>query len=294
MKIDISVIIPSYNCLHYIFDCLESVFAQETEYSYEVIVVDSSEEDITPLLIEKFPDVIAVHSEKRAYPGTARNIGLKHVRGEVIAFTDTDCVVAPNWLQSIMESQKTGRAVVGGAVGNGTPWNPVGTSEFLLEFNNFLGNKQVRKVKLLPTCNLSYKKELFDIYGGFEDTIKGSDSIFSRKMNQNGIDVYLDPAIKMYHRNRKALKKFFKNQYDLGIGSALTRRKMDISGSFLVRYPFLIPLIPVFRTSAISLRLIRWSPLNFLKFIVLYPLLFSGLMAFTAGFIKGVTLKITD
>lgn len=288
MAYAISVVIPSYNSEKYIYDCLSTVFSQKTEYRYEVIVVDSSEEDITARLKSRFPEVKTVHLSHRTYPGTARNIGVENASAEVIAFTDADCLVGDNWIQKFMENQRAGREVVGGPVGNGTPKNIFGTVDFLLEFNELLGGKKLGKVGLLGTGNTAYRRSLLEKYGGFEDTIKGSDSILSRKMAMNGVDVYLDPEIKMYHRNRTSLRKVLKNQYDLGIGSAHTRSKVNIRGSILLRMPLLIPLIPLLRTVAIGRRLYKNSMTNCMRFVALYPFIFLGLVVFTAGFARGV------
>ena len=89
---DVSVIIPSYNSGTHLFDCLESVVTQKTTYSYEVIVVDSSQVDVTPWIRERYLCVRTIHLPERAFPGTARNIGVEEARGRVIAFTDTDCL----------------------------------------------------------------------------------------------------------------------------------------------------------------------------------------------------------
>lgn len=268
-------------------DCLDSVLAQKTQFKYEVIVVDSSDDGTGEWLAERYPQVVLLRLQQRTFPGAARNAAIKIAQGDILAFTDCDCIVAPDWLQNMIENQRAGQLVAGGPVGNGTPWHPVGTAEFLLEFNSFLG-RRLRQVSVLPTCNISYRRELFDRYGLFLATIKGSDSIFSRKIAQAGIPVYLDPKIRMIHRNRTGWRKFFRNQYNLGIGSAQTRKILTISGSNLLKFPLLGIFIPILRTGAISLRLLRWSPENFIKFVLLYWLILPGLVVFTAGFFHGV------
>ncbi|MDZ7296107.1 MAG: glycosyltransferase [candidate division KSB1 bacterium] len=288
-RCDVSVIVPSFNPGPLLFDCLRSLYAQRTDYAYEVIVVDSSPQDLTREIESKFPEVRFIRLPRRAYPGVARNAGINQARGEIIAFTDTDCVVAPDWLQKLVECQRDGMHVVGGPVSNGTADSAIGTVEFLLEFNNFQADRGgQRAVELLPTCNVAYRKELFVRYGGFDNAIKGSDSAFSRKMNREGIGVYLVPGIRVVHRNRTSLEGFLRNQFQLGIGGALTRRRLMLRDSFVTRSPLLAPLIPLARTIAIAYRLIRWSPANFVRFVLLYPLCFLGLLVFTAGFMRGL------
>ncbi|MCR4439417.1 MAG: glycosyltransferase [bacterium] len=288
-RCEVTIIVPSYQPGHYLFDCLKSLAAQRTSHAYEVIVVDSSPEDITPEVKRRFPQVKVIHLPQRAFPGTARNVGIAQARGEVLAFTDADCVVAPDWVQRFVERHSSGMMVVGGPVVNGTPDSAIGSAEFLLEFNDFQADRGgCRRVALLPTCNVAYRRELFRRFGGFDGAIKGSDSAFSRRMNSQGVELYLVPGIFVAHRNRTSLDGFLRNQFQLGIGSALTRRKLALRDSFVVRAPLFVPLIPLARTVAIGYRLLRWSPKNFVRFVVLYPLIFLGLLVFTAGFVRGL------
>lgn len=283
----VSVIIASYNMRSVIGDCLDSVLAQQTSCPFEVIVVDSSSDDTAGLVSEKYPMVTLIRLPRRAYPGEARNAGIKIARGDLVAFTDCDCIVRPGWLERMIRDHRAGWQAIGGPVGNGTPWSPVGTAEFLLEFNSFLGRRP-RTVEYMPTCNVAYSRELFDKYGLFPATQKGSDSFFSRTITHAGISILLDPGVGMIHRNRTSLGGFFSNQYNLGIGSAQTRKMMRISGSILLKYPVLSICIPFLRFGAITIRLLRWSLWNAIKFITLFWLIIPGLVVFTAGFLSGI------
>ncbi len=290
-RCELSVIIPSYKPGPYLFDCLRSVFAQRTDYTYEVIVVDSSPEDVTSELKRDFPDVKVLHLPHRAFPGAARNVGIAQAQGEVLAFTDADCIVPPDWIERIVACQKDGMRVVGGPIGNGTPDSLLGTAQLLLEFNSFQADRGgARSVEVLPTCNVAYHRSCF-AEGGFDNAIKGSDSVFSRRLAQQGVRLFLVPDIRILHRNYTTWDAFLRNQFQLGIGSALTRRKLALRDSFVVRSPLFALSIPFARTLAIAYRLWRWSPANFLRFVLLYPLIFLGLVVFSAGFVRGLRLK---
>ncbi len=292
-EITASVIIASYNMRSMIGDCLDALLAQKTAYSYEIIVADSSNDGTAEWVAERYPTIMLLRLKERTFPGAARNAAIRIARGEVLAFTDCDCIVSPEWLNTIIEDQHADRPAVGGPVGNGTPWNPVGTAEYLLEFNSYLG-RSARDVGVMPTCNISYRRDLFETFGLFPATIKGSDSVFSRKISGAGISILLDPAICMIHRNRTNLRGFFRNQYNLGIGSAQTRKIMPISGAWLLKFPLLALSIPFLRIVVISVRLLHWSPGNFLKFAALFWLTIPGLFVFSAGFIQGVRQPLPE
>lgn len=288
--IDISVIIPSFNQKAFIGDALNSILAQKTRFNFEVIVVDSSTDDTAEFLTERYPGIKLIKLKERTYPGTARNYGIKAARGEILAFTDTACVAAEDWLERIGINHLAGRTCVGGPIGNGTPKSIAGNIEYILEFNEFIPPKKLIRVSLLPGGNISYQKKLFNTYGLFADTIKSSDALYSRMLAAKGEKIFLDPDMRIWHRNRTHMKKTLKNQYNLGTGAALIRDKMAIAGSILVKYPILALSIPVLRTVAISKRLLKRDLGYFLKFLALYPIIFIALLTFTFGFFNGLKI----
>jgi len=71
----ISVIIPSYNSNKTIEKCLNSILNQTYSDEYEIIVVDSSIDNTSDIVKNKFKDVKLAHLKKKTDPGTARNLG---------------------------------------------------------------------------------------------------------------------------------------------------------------------------------------------------------------------------
>ncbi len=182
----LSIVIPSYNSKKWISHCLASLQNQVKRSDVEVIVVDSSEDDLSGFIGDKFPFVQTYHLKERAYPGTARTFGISKSSGSVIAFIDTDCEAGEDWVDKIIEAQQNGANVVGGPVANGTPDSWVGTAEYLLEFSELVPAMPEGKVRFIPTCNISFKRKVYDKIGKIEDTIKGSDALFCRKMTLLG------------------------------------------------------------------------------------------------------------
>lgn len=283
-----SIVIPSYNSKAWLPRCLESIRKQVQRPDVEVIVVDSSAEDPTPFLRKNFSFVRTYHLDERAYPGTARTYGISKAKGKVIAFIDTDCEASETWISNIIELQKNGKNVAGGPVANGTPRSFVGTAEYLLEFSELVPAMPEGKVRFIPTCNISFKRAVFDKIGKIEDTIKGSDALFCRKLNLLGETIYFHHGITVKHHNRTSVRKVLKNQYDIGYGGAQVRTMEDQVGGVLVKVPALIPLIPFARTLLIAHRFFKHDKGLFLQFWGLYPLIFPGLIAYTVGFWKGL------
>lgn len=91
----VSVVVPAYDVAAYLPACLDSLLAQ-THRNLEVVVVDDGSPDDSGAIAEEYagrdPRVRVVHIVNRGLGG-ARNEGLRHVRGDVIGFADSDDVV---------------------------------------------------------------------------------------------------------------------------------------------------------------------------------------------------------
>jgi len=95
----VSIVIPLYNKGRYIRRALDSIAAQ-TFSDYEVIVVDDGSTDDGARIARSYSELaIQVVSQSNAGPGPARNTGIHHAGGELIAFLDADDEWLPNYLQ---------------------------------------------------------------------------------------------------------------------------------------------------------------------------------------------------
>jgi len=286
-KIEISVVIPSYKSGEGLYNCLKSVFNQTIDIPFQVIVVDSSPEDITAEVKERFPQVEVIHLKRRTLPGLARTVGAKSAKGKYVFFIDTDCIAHKDWLKLLYEKLQQGVFAAGGGVENGTPDSYVGTAEYLLEFNEMNPKAKAGTTGALPSCNLSVSRDVLEKVGYFPDFMKGEDTILCDNIITSGHEIHFIPDAFITHKNRTGFMHFIKNQVALGEGANETRRRTKRHGYFLIKYPVLVVFIPVYRTLIISRRLIKSDIKLFFSFISHYPLIFLGLIAYTWGFIRG-------
>jgi glycosyltransferase involved in cell wall biosynthesis len=119
---DISVVISTHNRASELEATLPALFKQDLDPArYEVIVVDNNSSDDTPGAIRRLG---LAHAQLRAFregrPGVSngRNCGIRHSRADLVAITDDDTEVAPNWLSTILRtfSEHPTAAFVGGPV----------------------------------------------------------------------------------------------------------------------------------------------------------------------------------
>jgi GT2 family glycosyltransferase len=280
-----SVIVPSYNSQSTIVQCLQALQSQETIFHYEVLVVDSSNDGTPDLIASRFPAVKLIRLPRRTLPGPARNLGIREAVGDILAFTDADCIPERRWLEKMVHEQaKDESAAVGGAVLNARPLNPVAWGGYLLEFSERLPNFPRRFVDILPTCNVSFKRWIFERYGLFpEDLWPSEDHIFSWHLMQAGEPLLFNPDIQVHHIFRPHLGAFLQHQLRLGKASAAARKRVKLPHAWLAEHP-LRWLVPLLRLAVIESRLARWDVKNFLRFNFLLPLCFGGLIAWGMGF----------
>jgi glycosyltransferase involved in cell wall biosynthesis len=290
----ISVIIPSYNSENTIAGCLDAIQNQEYKEPYEIILVDSSIDRTTEIVSLNYPEINFTHLDKKTDPGTARNIGIKKARGDLIAFIDSDCVASPDWLVRIAAAHNSDYNVVGGSVKNGNHENDmVAWAGYLAEFREFLPGKPKIEVNHIPTCKISYKKEIFDKYGMFKgEYYPQEDLIFNYNLRKNGEKILSDSSITVSHNHRSDMKSYINHQMKIGRITSKVLKILDLEGSFIARNPLIaaivipfLPFIKFFRTVIAFCKykpqVVTRRPLSLIIFAV-------GLLFWIFGFTGGL------
>lgn len=284
-----AVVVASFRPGQVINQCLVAILAQQDVAPFAVIVVDSSTDGTAERLRREFPSVDVVALPQQTYQSQARNIGIARTHAPFVAITDQDCVVPPDWLARLLAHHQAGNyAIVGGAIGNGTPASAVGTASYLIEFNEFLPLGQLRRVAMIPYCNICIRREVFATVGPFVDVPPGAeDQVYNFLLCQHGEQLLFDPTIVVTHLNRTGFRAFLRHQHLLGVGSAIARRTVALPGQGLIRYPWLAPILPLVRTIRTSGRLLRQNRAVFFRYLRLFPILLPGYMMWAAGFMSG-------
>ena len=101
---DLSIIIPVYNAAALTDRCLNSIFNQTTQYTYEVICVDDGSTDDSVKIIKSHKEQnIVLHQQKNAGPAVARNKGIELAKGEFVAFIDADDYWNDGYIQKTVD-----------------------------------------------------------------------------------------------------------------------------------------------------------------------------------------------
>ncbi|NOT61460.1 MAG: glycosyltransferase family 2 protein, partial [Acidobacteria bacterium] len=104
----VSILICTRNRAASLARTLQSLLALEWTGAYEreIVIIDNGSTDDTRAVAERFPAVRYVY-ESRAGLSIARNAGIRHSDGELIAFTDDDVLVAPDWCDELQREFAT-------------------------------------------------------------------------------------------------------------------------------------------------------------------------------------------
>lgn len=227
-----SVVIPAFNARDVIGRALDSVYAQELDEAFEVIVVASGGDGCADYLRAHHPFVRVHESEDRMFPGPARNAGVRMAAGEVIAFASADTRAQPRWLAERLRLHRAGCDLVGGSILNGTPTSWVGTAGYLMEYSALLPVEALLRQQDVAHA-LSFTRSVFDTVGEYpEDIATGEDTIFNQRCLAAGLRLGFAPRAGLYHDNPRRLKEFLRHAAAHGRGLAQCIERYGLATSF--------------------------------------------------------------
>ena len=290
----ISVIVPSYNSENTISKCLDALQNQSYTGSYEIILIDSSFDNTPEIVSNRYPGVRYTHLKRKTDPGTARNMGIEISNGDLIAFIDSDCVAAHDWLEQIVRAHDSPYKAVGGVVYNGNDENDlIALAGYISEFREFLPARPRQEVSHIPTCNISYKRGVFDEYGLFQGNYyPQEDLVYNIMLSEHGERILLDPSIRICHHHRSELQNFLHHQKRIGRISSVVLKSVKLEGAFIARNKFLgiifSPLLPVVKFTRTVLILLKYHPRLIVKRPMVLLIFCLGLIPWAIGFAEGI------
>ncbi|MBH8551087.1 glycosyltransferase family 2 protein [Nostocaceae cyanobacterium CENA357] len=211
----ITVIVPVFNDSKKLKLCLNALENQTyPKHLYEVIVVDNaSEEDIKSVSV-------CFAQTKFCYEGcpgsyTARNKGISLAKGEILAFTDSDCIPASDWIEkgvnSLLNIPNCG--LVAGKIDLffQNPDRPTSVEIFESIYLNFPQQEKLQNLHYGMTANIFTFRHIFDDVGYFDGTLKsGGDRQWGQRVFAAGYkQVYADD-VRVAHPARHSLSQLRK------------------------------------------------------------------------------------
>ena len=107
----VSIIVPIYNAEKFLRECLNSLLNQDY-HDYEIIAVNDGSKDGSLSVLECYDGKITIINQENQGVSAARNKGISAAEGDYIVFCDSDDVVEPNYISTLMNCKSTGEALV--------------------------------------------------------------------------------------------------------------------------------------------------------------------------------------
>lgn len=215
----ISVIIPTYQDWPRLLLCLNALQQQTLPRdTFEIIVVDNDPAGPTPPAL---PTGVSYIHQAEGYSYAARNAGARVAQGDVLAFTDGDCLPRPEWLAmgiAVLDSHPEWGLIAGRIDVFTQTENLVSRYENLFEFQQQVW---VQTMHFGATANLLVRRHVLESVRGFDEIMKsGGDNDFCRRCRDKGWLIgYADAALVLHpsrhtvsavlHKNRRIAAGFY-------------------------------------------------------------------------------------
>lgn len=251
----VSVIIPVYDDLDRLVTCLEALERQTYPSSkFDVWVVDNHPTPTIGPALAHFDRVHCIH-EPGAGSFRARNTGAAASNGEILAFTDSDCIPAVDWIEAGVKAlgADPGCGAIGGdiAVFAQDPDRPT-TAEVYELIYGFSQEDCVTRQHFAVTANLMATREAFNRVGPFEERLtSGGDMEWGQKAHDMGVRMAFAPNALVRHPARATIKSIHDRQRRF-IGGVWLSDVRQRSGSHFSR--FVKGLVPPVNTAITVLK----------------------------------------
>ena len=222
----VSVVICAYDAERTMRDCLQSL--RRLDYpNFEVVIVDDGSRDRTADISMDFPEFRLIRQPNKGL-SVARNVGMRAALGEIIAYTDSDCVVDPHWLTLMVRSMiennfdgcggpnyaphEDGWIEASCAASPGAPCQVLVAND---------------RAEHLAGCNMLFSKAALAKIGGFDPqfTSAGDDVDICWRMLDAGFKLGFSPAAFVWHFRRNTVKAYYGQQRGYGRAEAMLHRR---------------------------------------------------------------------
>ena len=222
----VSVVVCSYNGAATLAECLEAL--GKLDYpDYEVILIDDGSTDETRAIAARFPHILYLYQENQGL-SAARNAGARRATGDIVAYTDSDCVPDRHWLLYLAEAMEDQQVeAIGGpnVPPDSDAWtarcvaaSPGGPSHVMLDD---------RRAEHVPGCNMAVRRDKLLALHGFDEQFRqaGDDVDICWRFLDAGMSVGYAPSALVWHHRRSTVGAYWKQQAGYGRSEAMLQLK---------------------------------------------------------------------
>ena len=204
-SVSFSVLICTYNRPQLLAQCLAALVERTTEKPDQIVVVNGGDERADQLVqrtAEQSPvhfDLVKTQNKNLA---ASRNVGLPHCTGDIVAMTDDDAEVFPEWVTQMkrVHAEHPEAGAAGGPVIGAASDSLISRIADQVTFNS---PATARTVLPLRRVVVSYKRCVIEQVGMQDERLfRGEDVDYNWRAKQLGYEIYYDPAVGVLHHHR--------------------------------------------------------------------------------------------
>jgi len=215
----VSVVVCAYNAADTLDDNLQSL-EKLTYPDYEIVLVNDGSKDRTAEIARQYTKVRVVDTPNQGL-SAARNVGLAEATGEIVAYTDADTRVDPDWLTFLVQPFLHSDVVASGGPNVVPPDDPPiaqciarapgGPTHVLLDD---------RIAEHVPGCNMAFRRDALLAIGGFNPIYlrAGDDVDVCWRLQARGWKIGFASSALVWHHHRASVNAYWRQQVGYGEG----------------------------------------------------------------------------
>lgn len=227
MMCEISVVIPAYNAASTLGECLQALLDQTLDRdNYEIIVVNDGSTDATAVVAATYD--VTVLEQSNQGPALARNTGAENARGDIIVFTDADCVADHMFLEEMVKPFSDPRIV--GVKGvyrtrQNRLWARFAQIEFMERYAKL---ERSESIDFVDSYAAAFRKRVFMQVGGFDPhfpVANNEDVDLSYKIAGLGYPMVFNPSAIVFHTHPDSMSRYLKLKFSRAYWRMLVYRR---------------------------------------------------------------------
>ncbi|HEY1798133.1 MAG TPA: glycosyltransferase [Stellaceae bacterium] len=222
----VSVVVCACNAETTMEPCLVSL--ERLDYpDYEVVVVNDGSKDGTRAITERHPYARLINQENRGL-SVARNVGAEAATGEIVVYTDSDCVADPDWLTYLVGTMERGGLAACGGPNFPPPENSLVPAAVAVSPGgpcHVLIDDEI--AEHIAGCNMAFRRDVLLGLGGFDAIFRaaGDDVDICWRLQDAGYAIGFSPAAMVWHYRRNTVEAYLGQQRGYGKAEALVYAK---------------------------------------------------------------------
>jgi cellulose synthase/poly-beta-1,6-N-acetylglucosamine synthase-like glycosyltransferase len=214
----VTVVVPARDAAATIGECVRALMTQRYSAELrEVVVVDDGSRDDTGAIAER-EGARVVRVSGRG-PAAARNAGVNVATGEIVAFTDADCVPDPNWITQIVAPFGDPSVVAT----KGTYWTS--QPELVAQYAQAEYEEKYRwmarfeTIDFVDTYSAAFRRDVLLAVGGFDERYQqasNEDTDLSYRLAERGYKMLFVPGARVRHRFPFRVRDYARRKYRVG------------------------------------------------------------------------------